>query len=158
CQVSVESIRTPPSNRVTSFWARPSNMLLKLRWQGVASPSTTVRDSEHSKSYRKTPRRFLKRVGGCQQSGPHSRLFLALVMSATVVGIAESTMLVDLSSGFKCAWYNLSHPVQFAVLLVMPALFFGVNRMFGMLDKAAYARLSRAVSAWMNEKRQVDQI
>ncbi|CAB1116411.1 unnamed protein product [Ectocarpus sp. CCAP 1310/34] len=40
----------------------------------------------------------------------------------------------------------------------MPALFFGMNRMFGMLDKAAYARLSRAVSAWMNEKRQVDQI
>ncbi|CAM9868755.1 unnamed protein product, partial [Ectocarpus sp. 8 AP-2014] len=156
--VSVESIRTPPSNRVTSFWARPSSMLLKLRWQGVASPSTTVRDSERSKSYRKTPRRFLKRVGGCQRSGPHSRLFLALVMSATVVGIAESSMLVDLPSGFKCAWFNLSHPVQFAVLLVMPALFFGVNRMFGMLDKAAYARLSRAVSAWMNEKRHVDQI
>ncbi|CAM9901500.1 unnamed protein product [Ectocarpus sp. 13 AM-2016] len=67
-------------------------------------------------------------------------------------------MPVDLPSGFKCAWYNLSHPVQCAVLLVMPALFFGVNRMFGMLEKAAYARLSRAVSAWMNEKRQVDQI
>ncbi|CBJ28220.1 expressed unknown protein [Ectocarpus siliculosus] len=79
-------------------------------------------------------------------------------MSVTVVGVAESNMLVDLPSGFKCMWYNLSHPVQFAVLLVMPALFLGVNRMFGMLDKAAYARLSRAVSAWMNEKRQVDQI
>ncbi|CAM9853630.1 unnamed protein product, partial [Ectocarpus fasciculatus] len=152
--VCAESFRTPRSNRVTSVWARPSNMLSTLRWQGIETPSTAVRDSGRSKGYRKTQRMVLKRVGGCQQS----RQFLLFVMSAMVVGITEGNLLADLPLGFKCAWYDLSHPVQFGVLLVMPAFFFGVNRMFGMLDKAAYARLSRAASAWMNEKRQADQI
>ncbi|CAN0084255.1 unnamed protein product [Ectocarpus fasciculatus] len=88
-------------------------MLSTLRWQGVETPSTAFRDSGRSKGYRKTQRMVLKRVGGCQQSASHSRQFLMFVMSAMVVGIAEGSLLADLPLGFKCAWYDLSHPVQF---------------------------------------------
>lgn len=55
---------------------------------------------------------------------------------------------------------NIFSPANPMLLLIpqMPALFFGINRIFGKLDKAAYARLSRAVTAWMDEKRQVHRI
>ncbi|CAM9297208.1 unnamed protein product [Ectocarpus fasciculatus] len=130
--------------------------MVMLGCQDVGGSATLAQHSGQSKNCRKTPK-ALKRGGVYQQSGSNSCGFLVLVMSVTVVGVAKGE-LVDFPSGFKCMWYDLSHPVQFAVLLMMPALFFGVNRIFGMLDKAAYARLSRAVTAWMDEKRQVHRI
>ncbi|CAN0156724.1 unnamed protein product [Ectocarpus fasciculatus] len=54
-------------------------------------------------------------------------------------------------------WNDLPHPVQFAVIFLMLALLFGVHRIFGKLDSAAYARLSRAVTGWMNERRHAHQ-
>ncbi|CAM9691249.1 unnamed protein product [Ectocarpus sp. 12 AP-2014] len=130
--------------------------MVMLGCQDVGRPVTFAQDSGQSKIYRQTPK-ALKSGAGFQQSKSHSRHFLVLVISAMVVGVAESK-LVEFQSGFKCMWYDLPHPVQLAVLLMMPALFFGINRIFGKLDKAAYARLSRAVAAWMDEKRQVHRI
>ncbi|CAM9895521.1 unnamed protein product, partial [Ectocarpus fasciculatus] len=49
--------------------------------------------------------------------------------------------LLQFPSGFKCTWYGLPHPVQFAVLILMPALLYGVNRLFDRLEKASHARL-----------------
>ncbi|CAB1118485.1 unnamed protein product [Ectocarpus sp. CCAP 1310/34] len=130
--------------------------MVMLGCQDVGRSATLAQGSGYSKSFRQTPK-ALKRGAGFQQSGSHDRHFLVLVTSAMVVGVAESK-LVEFRSGFKCIWYDLPHPVQFAVLLMMPALFFGINWIFGKLDKVAYARLSRAVTAWMDEKRQLHRI
>ncbi|CAN0016826.1 unnamed protein product [Ectocarpus sp. 13 AM-2016] len=130
--------------------------MVMRRCQDVGGPVTLAQDSGDSKIYRQTPK-ALKSGAGFQQSRSHGRHFLVLVISAMVVGVAESK-LVEFQSEFKCMWYDLPHPVQFAMLLMTPALFFGINRIFGKLDKAAHARLSRAVTAWMDEKRQVHRI
>ncbi|CAN0336807.1 unnamed protein product [Ectocarpus fasciculatus] len=55
--------------------------------------------------------------------------------------LAENNRLVEFTSGFRCAWYGLPHPVQFTVLILMPALLYGVNRLFDRLEKASHARL-----------------
>ncbi|CAN0577431.1 unnamed protein product, partial [Ectocarpus sp. 12 AP-2014] len=60
--------------------------------------------------------------------------------------------LLELPSGFKCTWYGLSHPVQFAVLILMPALLYGVNRLFDSLEKASHARLCPPPLPWKREK------
>ncbi|CAB1096037.1 unnamed protein product [Ectocarpus sp. CCAP 1310/34] len=61
--------------------------------------------------------------------------------------LLESKSLLDFPSGFKCTWYGLPHPVQFAVLILalrsarapqMPALLYGVNRLFDTLEKASH--------------------
>ncbi|CAN0085117.1 unnamed protein product [Ectocarpus sp. 12 AP-2014] len=62
--------------------------------------------------------------------------------------------LLELPSGFKCTWYGLSHPVQFAVLILMPALLYGVNRLFDSLEKASHARLCPHATAASVEERE----
>ncbi|CBJ28232.1 hypothetical protein Esi_0096_0074 [Ectocarpus siliculosus] len=74
-----------------------------------------------------------------------SHLLVATAMSAMIVGIVESNRLVEFPSGVMCTWNDLPHPAQFAVIFLMLALLFGVHQIFGKLDSAAYARLSRAV-------------
>ncbi|CAB1100837.1 unnamed protein product [Ectocarpus sp. CCAP 1310/34] len=86
-----------------------------------------------------------------------SHLLVATVMSATTVKIVESNRLVEFPSVFRCMWNDLPHPAQFAIIFLMLALLFGVHRIFGKLDDAAYARLSRAVTAWINERRHAHQ-
>ncbi|CAM9898998.1 unnamed protein product [Ectocarpus sp. 12 AP-2014] len=82
-----------------------------------------------------------------------SHLLVAIAMSAMTARIVESNRLVEFPSSARCMWNDLPHPAQFAIIFLMLALLFGVHRIFGKLDNAAYARLSRAVTAWMNERR-----
>ncbi|CAM9173804.1 unnamed protein product, partial [Ectocarpus sp. 4 AP-2014] len=67
-------------------------------------------------------------------------------MSGMTVKFVESNRLVEFPSGVRCMWNDLPHPAQFAIIFLMLALLLGVHRIFGKLDNAAYARLSRAVT------------
>ncbi|CAM9694339.1 unnamed protein product [Ectocarpus fasciculatus] len=82
------------------------------------------------------------------------RILMLAALAAIKLGLAEGTLLVDLPSGLKCAWYNLPHPAQYAVLLTMLGCLYGVNRGFDKLDKAMYARLSCATADYMQQRRQ----
>ncbi|CAM9909588.1 unnamed protein product [Ectocarpus sp. 12 AP-2014] len=82
------------------------------------------------------------------------RVILLAALAAIKLGLAEGTLLVDLPSGWKCAWYNLPHPAQYAILLMMLGCLYGVNRVFDKLDKAMYARLSCATGNYMRQRRQ----
>ncbi|CAN0174120.1 unnamed protein product [Ectocarpus sp. 8 AP-2014] len=67
--------------------------------------------------------------------------------------LLERNGLLEFPSEFKCTWYGLSHPVQFAVLILMPALLYGVNRLFDRLEKASHAGLCpHATAACVEEK------
>ncbi|CBJ28236.1 hypothetical protein Esi_0096_0088 [Ectocarpus siliculosus] len=68
--------------------------------------------------------------------------------------LARRTVLFDLPSGLKCAWYNLSHPAQYAALVMTLGCLYGVNRLFDRLDSAMYARLSCATRNWMQQRRE----
>ncbi|CBJ28227.1 expressed unknown protein [Ectocarpus siliculosus] len=61
--------------------------------------------------------------------------------------LVENNRLLEFSSRFKCTWYGLPHPVQFMVLILMPALLYGVNRLFDRLEKASHARLCPRAAA-----------
>ncbi|CAN0478397.1 unnamed protein product [Ectocarpus sp. 12 AP-2014] len=74
--------------------------------------------------------------------------------SAIKLGNVESSMLVELPSGFRCIWNNLPHLVQFAVIFLMVVLMYGVNRVFDRADDAMSARLSSATAAFLHERRQ----
>ncbi|CAM9605859.1 unnamed protein product [Ectocarpus sp. 4 AP-2014] len=122
-------------------------------------------------------RKTRKRRPGLRISVRHcggSHLLVATAMSAMTVVMVESNRLVEFPSGVMCAWNDLPHPAQFAVIFLvselyprcnatscgtdaMLALLIGVHRIFGKLDNVAYARLSRAVTAWMNERRHAHQ-
>ncbi|CAM9416123.1 unnamed protein product [Ectocarpus fasciculatus] len=82
------------------------------------------------------------------------RILLLAALAAIKLGLAEGTLLVDLPSGLKCAWYNLPHPAQYAVLLTMMGCLYGVNRAFDKLDKVMYARLSCATADYLQQRRQ----
>ncbi|CAN0157377.1 unnamed protein product, partial [Ectocarpus sp. 4 AP-2014] len=78
----------------SSLWKRaqralPSEMVM-LGCQDVGRPVTFAQDSGDSKIYRHTPK-ALKRGAGFRQSGSHGRQFLVLVISAMVVGVAQSS-------------------------------------------------------------------
>ncbi|CAM9862386.1 unnamed protein product, partial [Ectocarpus sp. 8 AP-2014] len=64
------------------------------------------------------------------------RVILLVAIAAIKLGLAEGTLLLDLPSGLKCAWYNLSHPAQYAALLMTLGCLYGVNRFFDRLDSA----------------------
>ncbi|CAB1106425.1 unnamed protein product [Ectocarpus sp. CCAP 1310/34] len=82
------------------------------------------------------------------------------------------SMLLDLPSGLKCAWYNLPHPAQYAILIMVSArldfprcccgesnskmlgCLYGLNRVFDKLDKVMVARLSCATGNYMQQRRQ----
>ncbi|CAM9899668.1 unnamed protein product [Ectocarpus sp. 13 AM-2016] len=83
------------------------------------------------------------------------RVILLVAIAAIKLGLAEGTFLFDLPSGLKCAWYNLSHPAQYAALLMTLGCLYGVNRLFDRLDSAMYARLSYATRNWMQQRREV---
>ncbi|CAB1103140.1 unnamed protein product [Ectocarpus sp. CCAP 1310/34] len=80
-------------------------------------------------------------------------LILALA-SAIKLGNVESSMLVELPSGFRCIWNNLPHLVQIAAILLMVVLMYGVSRVFDRADDAMSARLSSATAAFLHERRQ----
>ncbi|CAM9786841.1 unnamed protein product [Ectocarpus sp. 4 AP-2014] len=80
------------------------------------------------------------------------RVVLLVAVAAIKLGLAEGALLFDLPSGLKCAWYNLSHPAQYAALLMTLGCLYGVNRLFDKLDSAMYARLSRATRNWMQQR------
>ncbi|CAM9174104.1 unnamed protein product [Ectocarpus sp. 4 AP-2014] len=82
------------------------------------------------------------------------RVMLLVAMAAIKLGLAEGTLLFDLPSGLKCAWYNLSHPAQYAALVMTLGCLYGVNRFFDRLDSAMYARLSCATRNWMQQRRE----
>ncbi|CAM9209548.1 unnamed protein product [Ectocarpus sp. 12 AP-2014] len=82
------------------------------------------------------------------------RVILLVAIAAIKSGLAEGTLLFDLPSGLKCAWYNLSHPAQYAALLMTLGCLYGVNRLFDRLDSAMYARLSYATRNWMQQRRE----
>ncbi|CAN0047976.1 unnamed protein product [Ectocarpus sp. 6 AP-2014] len=82
------------------------------------------------------------------------RVMLLVAIAAIKVGLAEGTLLFDLPSGWKCAWYNLSHPAQYAALIMTLGCLYGVNRFFDRLDSAMYARLSCATRNWMQQRRE----
>ncbi|CAB1103964.1 unnamed protein product [Ectocarpus sp. CCAP 1310/34] len=82
------------------------------------------------------------------------RVILLVAIEAVKLGLAEGTLLCDLPSGLKCAWYNLSHPAQCAALIMTLGCIYGVNRLFDKLDSAMYARLSRATRNWMQQRRE----
>ncbi|CAM9708184.1 unnamed protein product [Ectocarpus sp. 12 AP-2014] len=91
-------------------------------------------------------------VSSCSSSFT-CRVILPAAVAAIKLGLAEGTLLVDLPSGLKCAWYNLPHPAQYAILLMMLGCLYGVNRVFDKLDKAMYARLSCATGNYMRQRR-----
>ncbi|CAN0048918.1 unnamed protein product [Ectocarpus sp. 6 AP-2014] len=94
-------------------------------------------------------------LGGRARSASSScRVILLAALAAIELGLAEGTLLVDLPSGLKCAWYNLPHPAQYAILLMMLGCLYGVHRVFDKLDKAMYARLSCATGNYMRQRRQ----
>ncbi|CAN0366993.1 unnamed protein product [Ectocarpus sp. 6 AP-2014] len=82
------------------------------------------------------------------------RVMLLVATAAIKLGLAEGTLLFDLPSGLKCAWYNLSHPAQYAALVMTLGCLYGVNRLFDRLDSALYARLSCATRNWMQQRRE----
>ncbi|CAM9173877.1 unnamed protein product [Ectocarpus sp. 4 AP-2014] len=85
-----------------------------------------------------------------------SRVFglLALAFASAIkLGNMESNMLVELPSGFRCAWNNLPHLVQFAAIFMMVMLLYVVNRVFDKADDAMSARLSSATAAFLHERR-----
>ncbi|CAN0404224.1 unnamed protein product [Ectocarpus fasciculatus] len=82
------------------------------------------------------------------------RVILLVAVAAIRPGLAEGTLLFDLPSDLKCAWYNLSHPAQYAALVMTVGCLYGVNRLFDKLDSAAYARLSSATGNWMRQRRE----
>ncbi|CAM9328391.1 unnamed protein product [Ectocarpus sp. 12 AP-2014] len=94
-----------------------------------------------------------KRAAGLRSGCFPCRRTLLATMAAINAGCVEGNVLVDLPSGLKCVWYNLTHPAQFAILSLMMGLVYFVNRLFNEADKVVYARLSRATDAWMDEIR-----
>ncbi|CAN0307539.1 unnamed protein product [Ectocarpus sp. 12 AP-2014] len=80
---------------------------------------------------------------------------LAVAFASTIkLGNVESSMLVELPSGFRCIWNNLPHLVQFAAMLLMVVLMYGVYKVFDRADDAMSARLSSATAAFLHERRQ----
>ncbi|CAN0014339.1 unnamed protein product [Ectocarpus sp. 12 AP-2014] len=82
------------------------------------------------------------------------RVMLLVAIAAIKLDSAEGTLLFDLPSGWKCAWFNLSHPAQYAALVMTLGCLYGVNRLFDRLDRAMYARLSCATRNWMQQRRE----
>ncbi|CAM9174027.1 unnamed protein product [Ectocarpus sp. 4 AP-2014] len=83
----------------------------------------------------------------------HSYFALVFATSALNMVVVESNRFLEFPSGFKCTWYGLPHPVQFAVLILMPALLYGVNWLFDRLEKASHAGLCpHATAACVEEK------
>ncbi|CAN0537072.1 unnamed protein product [Ectocarpus sp. 12 AP-2014] len=81
-------------------------------------------------------------------------VMLLVAIAAIKLGLAKGTLLFDLPSGLKCAWYNLPHPAQYAILIMTLGCLYGVNRLFDKLDSAMYARLSCATRNWMQQRRE----
>ncbi|CAM9360035.1 unnamed protein product [Ectocarpus sp. 12 AP-2014] len=57
-----------------------------------------------------------KRAAGLRSGCFPCRRTLLATMAAINAGCVEGNVLVDLPSGLKCVWYNLTHPAQFAIL------------------------------------------
>ncbi|CAM9309914.1 unnamed protein product [Ectocarpus sp. 12 AP-2014] len=72
---------------------------------------------------------------------------------AIKMGNVESTMLVELPSGFRCIWNDLPHIIQFVAIFMMLVLLYGVNRVFDKADEAMSTRLSCATAAFLQERR-----
>ncbi|CAM9258925.1 unnamed protein product [Ectocarpus sp. 8 AP-2014] len=109
-----------------------------------------------SSSLKREARRIIgKRTAG---STMMSRRMLLATIAALNAGLVDGSLLVDLPSGLKCAWYNLEHPAQFAILFLMVGLVYFINRLFNEADKVMYARLSCATEAWMDEIRHTRQV
>ncbi|CAM9820072.1 unnamed protein product [Ectocarpus sp. 12 AP-2014] len=126
----------------------------------IPGPST-IQVSRHfkrcqSSSLNREARRIIgKRTAG---STMMSRRMLLATIAALNAGLVDGSLLVDLPSGLKCAWYNLEHPAQFAILFLMVGLVYFINRLFNEADKVMYARLSCATEAWMDEIRHARQV
>ncbi|CAM9374147.1 unnamed protein product [Ectocarpus sp. 8 AP-2014] len=124
----------------------------------VASPdlkgSRNNRDREASSKNLSSSSVRTRAVTSWSDSSLSYRVILLVAIAAIIPGFAEGTLLFDLPSGLKCAWYNLSHPAQYAALLVTLGCLYGVNRFFDRLDSAMYARLSYATRNWMQQRRE----
>ncbi|CAN0024944.1 unnamed protein product [Ectocarpus sp. 6 AP-2014] len=73
---------------------------------------------------------------------------------ALVEGVPEfPSGLLGFPSGFKCTCYGLPHAVQFTVLILMPALLYGVKRLFDRLVQASHACLCPYTTAAFTEER-----
>ncbi|CAM9786771.1 unnamed protein product [Ectocarpus sp. 4 AP-2014] len=97
----------------------------------------------------------------CHHSCHHSCFALAFANSALDMVLVESNRLLEfpsgllgIPSGFKCRWYGLPRPVQFTVLILMPALLYGVNRLFDGLVQASHACLCPYPTAAFMEERE----
>ncbi|CAM9845339.1 unnamed protein product [Ectocarpus sp. 4 AP-2014] len=104
--------------------------------------------------------REARRIIGKRTAGSTmmSRRMLLATIAALNAGLVDGSLVVDVPSGLKCAWYNLEHPAQFAILFLMVGLVYFINRLFNEADKVMYARLSCATKAWMDEIRHARQV
>ncbi|CAB1116414.1 unnamed protein product [Ectocarpus sp. CCAP 1310/34] len=156
------------SPRSSDLEERRGEIRLQLSWTAslvkdkaaIPGPSAT-QPSRHfkrcqSSSLKREARRSIgKRTGGLTMM---SRRILLATIAALNAGLVDGSLLVDLPSGFKCAWYNLEHPAQFAILFLMVGVVYFINRLFNEVDKVMYARLSCATEAWMDEIRHSRQV
>ncbi|CAN0176512.1 unnamed protein product [Ectocarpus fasciculatus] len=128
--------------------------------KGVKPGPSASQDSRHFRRCQiSLLKREARRIIGKRTAGPRmSRRTLLATIAALNAGLVEGNVLVDLPSGFKCAWYGLTHPAQFAILFLMVGLVYFVNRLFNEADKVVYARLSCATDAWMDEMRHTRQV
>ncbi|CAB1118487.1 unnamed protein product [Ectocarpus sp. CCAP 1310/34] len=132
-----------------------------LRINGKAAipvPRATQNPGNSQRYQNSSVKRATRRITGKRAAGFWSGCFpcrrtLLATMAAINAGCVEGNVVVDMPSGLKCAWYNLTHPAQFAILLLMVGLVSFVNRLFNEADKVMYTRLSRATDAWMDEMR-----
>ncbi|CAN0045832.1 unnamed protein product [Ectocarpus sp. 6 AP-2014] len=152
--------------RPSGLEERDGEIRLQRKWAAslvndkaaIPVPRAT-QDPGNSKRYKNSSlKREARRNTGERAAGLRSgcypcRRTLLATMAVINAGCVEGSVLVDLPSGLKCGWYNLTHPAQFAILFLMVGLVCFVNRLFNEADKVVYARLSRATNAWMDEIR-----
>ncbi|CAN0424514.1 unnamed protein product [Ectocarpus sp. 12 AP-2014] len=124
----------------------------------IPVPRATQDPGNSTRHQNSSVKREARRITGKRAADLSSGCFpcrrtLLATMVAIDAGCVEGDVLVDLPSGVKCAWYNLTHPAQLAILFLMVGLVIFVNRLFNEADKVVYARLSRATDAWMDEIR-----
>ncbi|CAN0315512.1 unnamed protein product [Ectocarpus fasciculatus] len=118
------------------------------RYQACQTPSKS--EAPHMSRKKAALRPFVRLSAGRSFGG--RRAMLALI-SAVHVDLVEGKWLVEFPSGFRCIWNDLPHFVQFAILVLMLGILYGVNQLFDKADVAMSARLSCATAGLLNERR-----
>ncbi|CAB1100840.1 unnamed protein product [Ectocarpus sp. CCAP 1310/34] len=131
----------------------------------VSSPPGAIQGSQQSERYQaceassKREIRHMSRKKAAlhtlvrSSAGLGGRRAMLALISVAHVDVVEGKWLIEFPSGFRCMWNDLPHGLQFAILLLMLGILYGVNRLFDKADEAIYTRLTCATAGLLNERR-----